>query len=101
MSKIPDILKNTSLRTFPELITYSVPGADYTGKPKKMFPYGLEARFKVLNNIDKFLGIVYYCGRKGYKFSYEEIDVCGVKGFGITISVRTKRQSTYLKKRFD
>ena len=100
MNHIPDILKNTQFRTFPEIVSYNIPGADYTGKSKKMFPHGLEARFKVLDDIDKFLSIVYYCGRKGYKFSYEEIEVSGIKGFGISISVRTKRQSTYLRKRF-
>jgi hypothetical protein len=86
---------------FPNIVAYSVPGANYTGKPKKMFPHGVTARYQVLGNIDKLVSIVYYCGKRGYKFYYKEIERLGIKGFDITISLGSQRQFTYFKKRFD
>jgi hypothetical protein len=86
---------------FPNIVAYSVPGANYTGKPKKMFPHGFTARYQVLGNIDKLVSIVYYCGKRGYKFSYKEIERLGIKGFDITISLGSQRQFTYFKKRFN
>ena len=85
---------------FPNIIAYPVPGADYTGKPKKMFPHGFTVRYQVLGNTDKLVSIVYYCGKRGYKFYYKEIEISEINGFDITISLGSQRQFTYFKKRF-
>jgi len=88
------------MSNFPNIVAYSVPGANYKGKSKKMFPHGFTARYQVLGNTDMLVSIVYYCGKRGYKFYYKEIEISKIKGFDITISLGSKRQYTYFKKRF-
>lgn len=85
---------------FPEIIAYSIPAPSYKGKPKKMFPYGFEGRIVCLGDINKFVSIVYYCGRRGYKLNVKPYDLGGVGGYDITVSFGSKRQYTYFKKKF-
>lgn len=86
--------------TFPNMVSVTIPAPSYKGKSKKMFPHGLSMRYQMLGNVDKLLSIVYYCGKRGYKFFYDEIEIGGIKGFRITISLGSQRQVTYLRKRF-
>jgi len=90
----------TLSKTFPNMIGISIPAPSYKGKSRKMFPHAMEVGFQILNDTNKFVSIVYYCGKRGYKFNYEDIEVGGIKGFRMNILVNTKRQITYLKKKF-
>jgi hypothetical protein len=69
-------------------------------KSKKMFPNGFEGRYKILGDINKFVSIIYYLGKRGYRFNFEEFKMGDTQGFDIIISFGSQRQFTYFKKKF-
>jgi hypothetical protein len=70
------------------------------GKSMNIFPHGFVSKYTVVEDSHKLLSIVYYLGKRGYKFSFEIYHISGVKGHTLTIFFKTKRQYTYFKKRF-
>jgi hypothetical protein len=56
--------------------------------------------YSVMNKPHLFACIMYYCGRKGYKYYIEEDNFGRMPRINIKIILDTKRQYTYFKKRF-
>lgn len=87
--------------SFPNLMAYPIPAPIYPkNRSKKMFPHGFIGKYNIVGDTIKLISIVYYLGRRGYKFEYDEYNIGGVDGHSLTIHFRSKRQYTYFKKRF-